>query len=75
MGKIGVTAAFNGWCEFAYSGVQYKEALDVFQRMNQDAASILKLVNWTNVAVGHWRGGTESFYWSTMYIIFPNPAF
>jgi hypothetical protein len=75
LGKIGVTAAQNGYCEFSYSGVTYPEALDVFAAMMQDAPDVLIFTNWTNLASGHWRGGTEAFYWSTMYIIFPNPAF
>jgi hypothetical protein len=75
LGKIGVTAAQNGYCEFSYSGFQYPEADDVFQAMLQDAPDVLIFTNWTNFAVGHWRGGTEAYYWSTMYIIFPNPAY
>jgi hypothetical protein len=75
MGKIGVTAVQNGYCEFAYSGVAYKEATDVYTAMLQDAPDVLRFTNWTNLAVGHWRGGTQAFYWSTMYIIFPNPAY
>jgi len=75
LGKVGVTAAFNGWCEFSYSGPQFKEALDVFNAMLQDAPDILKLDNWTNCVPGHWRGGTQSYYWNVLYLIFPNPAF
>jgi hypothetical protein len=75
LGKVGVTAARNGWCEFSYSGVAYREALDVYTAMLQDAPDILRLVNWTNCAPGHWRGGTESFYWNVLYIIFPTPAY
>jgi hypothetical protein len=75
LGKIGVTAAQNGYCEFSYSGVAYKEAIDVYNAMLQDAPDVLIFTNWTNLATGHWRGGTEAFYWSTMYIIFPNPAY
>jgi hypothetical protein len=75
LGKVGVVAARNGWCEFSYSGVQYREALDVFNAMLQDAPDILHLDNWTNVVPGHWRGGTESFYWNVLYIIFPNPPY
>ena len=75
MGKIGVTAVQNGYCEFAYSGVQWKEAVDVYNQMLQDAPDVLRFTNWTNLATGHWRGGTRAYYWSTMYIIFPNPAF
>jgi hypothetical protein len=75
MGKIGVSATVNGWCEFNYSGVRWKEAVDVYAQMVQDASNVLVFTNWTNLATGHWRGGTQAFYWSTMYIIFPNPAF
>ena len=75
LGKIGVTAAQNGYCEFAYSGVTYRESIDVYNAMLQDAPDVLIFTNWTNMASGHWRGGTEAFYWSTMYIIFPNPAY
>ena len=75
LGKVGVVAALNGWCEFSYSGVAYKEALDVYNAMLQDGPDILKLDNWTNCVPGHWRGGTQSFYWNVLYLIHPNPAF
>ena len=75
MGKIGVTAVYNGYCEFAYAGAQWKEAIDVYNQMLQDAPDVLKFTNWTNLATGHWRGGVMAFYWSTMYIIFPNPPY
>jgi hypothetical protein len=28
---------------------------------------------WTHFAVGHWRGGPNSYYWDVLFMSDPNP--
>jgi hypothetical protein len=57
-----------------YSGIRFPEAQDVFNQILIDAPAML-LADWTHLAVGHWRGGTESFYWNVIFLTNPNPAY
>lgn len=73
LGKIGVQANKQGWCEFSIAGPTYPESIDAYQAMLLYDPDILAFVNWTNCAVGHWRGGVLAYYWNIIFIIFPNP--
>jgi hypothetical protein len=73
LGKIGVTAG-GTWAEYSYSGVQWSEAIDVFNQMLRDDSATLLGTNWTHFAVGHWRGGTRAFYWNIVFLMNPTPA-
>jgi len=75
LGKIGVTANKNGWCEYSISGFTYKEAVDVYHAMLTWDPDILAFVNWTHCSVGHWIGGPDAYYWNIVFLIFPNPAY
>jgi hypothetical protein len=72
LGKIAVSAEPT-WGEFSYSGVQWIEAIDVYNQMIQDDPATIN-GNWTNMADGHWRGGTQGFYWNIIFISNPNPS-
>jgi hypothetical protein len=73
LGKIGVRANKQGWCEYAIAGASFPEPLDAYAEMLLFDPDILAFVNWTNMAVGHWRGGVMAYYWNIIFIIFPNP--
>lgn len=73
LGKIAVSASPT-WGEFSYSGVSWMEAIDVYFQMIQDDPGTITSSAWTNMACGHWRGGTQAFYWNTVFITNPNPA-
>jgi hypothetical protein len=75
LGKIGVRANKNGWCEYSVAGPSFKESLDVYPELLVWDPDILLFVNWTNMCVGHWIGGPLAYYWNIIFIIFPNPAF
>jgi hypothetical protein len=72
LGKIGVVAAQGN--QLCYSGTRYPEAQDVFNRILIDAPAMV-LADWTHQAVGHWRGGTESFYWNIIFLTNPDPTY
>jgi hypothetical protein len=72
LGKIGVVAARGN--QLCYSGIRYPDAQDVFNQFLIDTPAMV-LADWTHQAVGHWRGGTESFYWNIIFLANPNPAY
>jgi hypothetical protein len=73
LGKIGVRAdPVVG--EFSYSGVEFESPESVFNQMVIDDARLIKLPIWTHIAVGHWRGGTRSFYWNILFLRNPVAA-
>lgn len=75
LGKIGVSANRQGWCEYAISGPTYQEATDVYPILLAYDPDILRFVNWTHLCVGHWIGGPDTFYWDVIFLINPNPSF
>jgi hypothetical protein len=55
------------------SGASFSEAQDAFNQLLISAPGIL-VANWTNIAVGHWRGGMEAYSWNILFLTNPNPA-
>lgn len=72
LGKIGVSAADG--TQLVVSGNTFSEAQDAFNVLITNSPGTLT-ANWTNVAVGHWRGGTNNVYsWNIIFLTNPNPS-
>lgn len=76
LGKIGVVAYVPTFAraDFCVSGTQYSEADAVMSYLLRTAPGALAATGPTNMAVGHWRGGTQAFWWDVIYLLNPTPA-
>ncbi|HLY07746.1 MAG TPA: hypothetical protein VKW04_00450 [Planctomycetota bacterium] len=82
LGKLGVIAydpntKFTGAVvtndSIVYSGAIFDEPEVVFSHMLVDFPFEMGALGWTNLAVGHWRGGTNGYYWNIIFLLNPNP--
>jgi len=71
LGKLDVEA--NAGDSILVSGGAYGEADPVITFLILNYPTDL-LNTWTNIAVGHWRGGPNIYYWQIIFLSDPNPA-
>jgi hypothetical protein len=71
LGKLDVIA--NGGQDIVVSGGTYDEADPVETYLVTNVPNVL-LATWTNLAVGHWRGGPNLYYWNIIFLSDPTPA-
>lgn len=76
LGKIGVTALppVPAGNSIVLSGAQYGDPGAVFTQLVVTQPAVLIARTWTNVVVGHWRGGPNAFYWHIVFLTSPTPA-
>lgn len=83
LGKLGVIAydpnsKFTGNVvtddSIVYTGPTYGEPGAVFARLLVDFPFEIGALGWTNMAVGHWRGGLNGYYWNIIFLLNPTPA-
>ncbi|HVR82734.1 MAG TPA: hypothetical protein VMU54_00395 [Planctomycetota bacterium] len=72
LGKLDVVA--NAGASIAISGAGYDEADPVETFLVTNVPNVLLDMTWTNLAVGHWRGGPDLFYWNIIFLSDPTPA-
>ncbi len=76
LGKIGVVAytpVVANAC-LVYSGKNFADPGSVFAQILIGAPATISAIGWTNFAVGHWRGGPNSYYWNIIFLLNPQPA-
>jgi hypothetical protein len=71
LGKLDVVA--NGSASIVVSGGGYGEPDPVETFLVTNVAPTL-LMTWTNLSVGHWRGGPNLYYWNIVFLSDPTPA-
>jgi len=71
LGKLDVLV--NAGVGVVVSGGGYGEADGVITYLILNFPTVL-LDLWTNIAVGHWRGGPNIYYWNIIFMSDPNPA-
>ena len=76
LGKIGVIAYVPTFAkaDFTISGPTYGEADAVFQYFLRNFPGALAAIGPTNFGIGHWRGGTQAYWWDMLYLMNPTPA-
>jgi len=76
LGKIGVVAFVPTFAkaDFCVSGAQYGEADAVMSYLLRTSPGALAAMGPTNMAIGHWRGGTAAYWWDVIYLKNPTPA-
>jgi hypothetical protein len=76
LGKIGVVAYVPTFAtaDICISGPQYGEANAVFSQLLIQYPAAITAMGPTNFAVGHWRGGTQAYYWDIIFLLNPQPA-
>jgi len=71
LGKLDVVE--NAWEGIVVSGGGYGEADPVITFLITNYAPDM-INTWTNLAVGHWRGGPLLYYWYIIFLSDPTPA-
>jgi hypothetical protein len=83
LGKLGVTA-FNANKGFpgnvltndsiGLAGMNLGEPDGAYNLLIQNYPFEIGALGWSNMAVGHWRGGFDGFYWNVIFLYNPIPA-
>jgi hypothetical protein len=71
--RIGQASPFN-WTDTVFSGSQWNSSDAVYSEMIANYY-IYVIDVWTAIAVGHWIGGTEAYYWEVNFLFNPDPAY
>jgi hypothetical protein len=77
LGKIDVIAYLPTFAmaDFCVSGQQYGEADAVMSYLLRNFPADIAVTGPTNLAVGHWRGGSQqAYWWDIILLLNPTPA-
>ncbi len=79
LGKNGININVNGYADINISGPQWSTPEIVFDEflnnpiLRQQMSAVPG--TWSHMAIGHWIGGSQAYYWEVAFLLNPNPAY